>query len=172
MAYVFVTGGARSGKSGVAERRAGASRTAVTVIATAEAGDEEMAARIDRHRRARPVDWETIEEPTALASAVRSVSGERFVIVDCLTLWLANVLGSSDGDIHAQATDAVEALARRVGDAVVVSNEVGDGIVPADPMTRRYRDLLGQVNSLFAASATDAYVMVAGRALRLQAPPW
>lgn len=172
MPYVFVTGGARSGKSSAAERRATAAITGVTVIATAEAGDEEMAARIERHRTARPVSWATVEEPAALARAIRTVAEERFIIIDCLTLWLANVLGSSDGDIGDQARDAIAALAGREGDGVVVSNEVGDGIVPADPMSRRYRDLLGQVNSLFAASATEAYLMVAGRAVALQALPW
>ncbi len=172
MPYAFLTGGARSGKSSAAERRATASRTGVTVIATAEAGDAEMTARIVRHRAARPMSWATVEEPAALATAVRAVAEDRFIIVDCLTLWLANVLGSSDGDIGDQARDAIDALVSRVGDGVVVSNEVGDGIVPADPMSRRYRDLLGHVNSLFAASATDAYLMVAGRTLALQAPPW
>jgi adenosyl cobinamide kinase/adenosyl cobinamide phosphate guanylyltransferase len=172
MPYVFLTGGARSGKSAAAERRASAARSGVTVIATAEAKDDEMTARIDRHRAARPVSWAIVEEPAALATAIRTVGEDRFIIVDCLTLWLANVLGSSDVDINDQARDSVNALAGRVGDGVVVSNEVGDGIVPADPISRRYRDLLGQVNSLFAASATEAYLMVAGRALALQAPPW
>ncbi|MEX1005426.1 MAG: bifunctional adenosylcobinamide kinase/adenosylcobinamide-phosphate guanylyltransferase [Acidimicrobiia bacterium] len=172
MPYVFVTGGARSGKSSAAERRATAARAGVTVVATAEAGDEEMAARIDRHRAARPRSWETVEEPVALTAALRTVAEEHFVIVDCLTLWLANVLGSSDGDIVDQAREAIGVLVRREGDGMVVSNEVGDGIVPADPMIRRYRDLLGQVNSLFAASATDSYLMVAGRALALPAAPW
>ena len=172
MPYVFVTGGARSGKSAAAERRAAAAETGVTVIATAEARDEEMAARIHHHRMVRPPSWETVEEPASLAAAVRTVAADRFVIVDCLTLWLANVLGSSDGDIGNQARDAIDALVDRDGDGVVVSNEVGDGIVPADPMSRRYRDLLGHLNSLFAASATEAYLMVAGRAVLLQAPPW
>lgn len=172
MPYVFVTGGARSGKSSAAERRAIAARTGVTVIATAEAGDTEMAARIAQHRAARPKSWATVEEPAGLAAAVRTVAQDRFIVVDCLTLWLANVLGSSDSDIGDQAREAIDALGARKGDGVVVSNEVGDGIVPADPMSRRYRDLLGQVNSLFAASATEAYLMVAGRAVALQAPPW
>ncbi len=172
MPYVFVTGGARSGKSAAAERRATAARAGVTVIATAEAGDEEMAVRIDRHRAARPASWATVEEPTDLAAAVRTVDQGRFVIVDCLTLWLANVLGSSDGDIIHHSRETIDALVGRAGDGVVVSNEVGDGIVPADPMSRRYRDLLGQVNSLFAAHASGAYLMVAGRTVPLQAPPW
>jgi adenosylcobinamide kinase / adenosylcobinamide-phosphate guanylyltransferase len=172
MPYAFLTGGARSGKSAAAERRALASGTGVTVIATAEAGDDEMAARISRHRAARPVSWATVEEPVALAAAVRTVAEDRFIIVDCLTLWLANVLNASDVDIHDQAKETIGALAGRVGDGVVVSNEVGDGIVPADAMTRRYRDLLGQVNSLYADSATEAHLMVAGRTIALQVPPW
>ena len=172
MPYVFVTGGARSGKSSAAERRASASGRQVTLIATAEAGDEEMARRIDRHRLARPAAWETMEEPGALAEAIRTVDEDRFLIVDCLTLWLANVLSGTDDDIGRQADEAIDALAARAGEGVVVSNEVGDGIVPADPMSRRYRDLLGQVNGRFASAATEAYLMVAGRAIVLQAPPW
>lgn len=173
MPYAFLTGGARSGKSTAAERRAASAGTPVTVIATAERGDAEMTARIERHRAARPAGWTTIEEPIHLVDAVSSTSPSSFVVVDCLTLWLANVLGSAtDAQIVADARALATALAERTGDAVVVSNEVGDGIVPADPATRRYRDLLGLVNGEMASRASESYLVVAGRFLRLEEPAW
>ena len=173
MPYAFLTGGARSGKSTAAERRAASAGTPVTVIATAERGDAEMTARIERHRAARPPDWTTIEEPIHLADAVSSTPPNNFVVVDCLTLWLANVLGSAtDAQIVADARALATALAERTGDAVVVSNEVGDGIVPADPAARRYRDLLGLVNGEMASCASESYLVVAGRFLRLEEPAW
>lgn len=173
MPYAFLTGGARSGKSTAAERRAASATAAVTVIATAERGDAEMTARIERHRAGRPAGWTTIEEPVRLVDAVASTPTDAFVVVDCLTLWLANVLGSaSDARILADARELATALADRTGDAVVVSNEVGDGIVPADATTRRYRDLLGLINGEMAARASESYLVVAGRFLRLEEPAW
>lgn len=173
MPYVFLTGGARSGKSTAAERKALSASAPVTVIATAERGDAEMTARIERHRAARPAHWTTIEETVNLVDAVASTPPNSFVVVDCLTLWLANVLGSTtDAQVAADARELATALADRTGEAVVVSNEVGDGIVPADPTTRRYRDLLGLVNSEMAASASESYLVVAGRFLRLDEPAW
>ncbi|MEX1043791.1 MAG: bifunctional adenosylcobinamide kinase/adenosylcobinamide-phosphate guanylyltransferase [Acidimicrobiia bacterium] len=172
MAYAFLTGGARSGKSSAAERRAAASRAPVTVIATAEAGDAEMAARIEHHRRSRPTGWMTIEEPIRLTEAVGQVSEDCFVLIDCMTLWLANVLGWSDSAILEHVEELSSLLSTRDGQAVVVSNEVGDGIVPADPMTRRYRDLLGVVNGRLAAGAAESYLVVAGRFLHLEPSPW
>lgn len=173
MPYAFLTGGARSGKSTAAERRAASAGTPVTFIATAERGDAEMTARIERHRAARPAGWTTIEEPIHLVDAVSSTSSSSFVVVDCLTLWVANVLGSAtDAQIVADARALATALAERTGDAVVVSNEVGDGIVPADPATRRYRDLLGFVNGEMASRSSESYLVVAGRFLRLEEPAW
>lgn len=172
MAYAFLTGGARSGKSSTAERRAEASGCPVTVIATAEAGDAEMAARIEHHRRSRPAGWSTIEEPIRLIEAVRSVSEDGFVLIDCMTLWLANVLEWPDSEIIGHVEELSRLLSVRPGEAVVVSNEVGDGIVPIDPVTRRYRDLLGVTNGRLAAGAAESYLVVAGRFLRLEPSPW
>jgi adenosyl cobinamide kinase/adenosyl cobinamide phosphate guanylyltransferase len=172
MSYVFVTGGARSGKSAAAERRALSSAAAVTLIATAEAGDDEMAIRIARHRNARPDQWATIEEPVDLAGAIELVPSADFVVLDCLTLWVSNMLDRSDDEIAGRADEVALLLAARVGDGVVVSNEVGDGIVPADPLTRRYRDLLGTINRSFADRASEAYLAVAGRVLRLEPLGW
>lgn len=172
MPYTFLTGGARSGKSSAAERSAAASGSPVTAIVTAEPGDAEMAARIEHHRRARPVGWLTIEEPIRLTEVVRTAPEDGYVLIDCMTLWLANVLGWSDPEIMGRIDELSSVLVARHGQAVVVSNEVGDGIVPVDPMTRRYRDLLGVVNGRLAAGAAESYLVVAGRFLRLEPSPW
>jgi adenosyl cobinamide kinase/adenosyl cobinamide phosphate guanylyltransferase len=162
---IFLLGGARSGKSSAAVRLASSSGRPVTFIATAEAGDKEMAARIASHRVERPAAWETIEAPIDLLGAVSSVDFERYLVVDCLTLWVSNLLeaGRSSGEILAQASQAATALGER--HAVVVSNEVGLGIVPANDLARRYRDDLGNVNAIFAAAAAKSLLIVAGQAL-------
>jgi adenosyl cobinamide kinase/adenosyl cobinamide phosphate guanylyltransferase len=170
MGFVLLLGGARSGKSALACRLASESGGDVTVIATATAGDAEMTARIERHRASRPPSWRTVEEPLDLAAAVASCDGARFLVVDCLTLWVSNLLGngvSPDGVIDRGASLAQQ-LARR--NAVVVSNEVGLGIVPANDLARAYRDALGAVNAEFATRAERAVLMVAGRALDLATP--
>lgn len=139
----------------------------VTFIATATAGDEEMAERIERHRRARPAAWTTVEAPIELAAAVRDSPAQRFLVIDCLTLWVSNLLHAevaADEVIHV-AEDVVAALAGRSG--VVVSNEVGMGIVPVGKLSRDYVDLLGAVNSRFAARAERSVLMVAGMAVTL-----
>ncbi|GAA6736774.1 cobyric acid synthase [Thermus oshimai] len=162
---VLLLGGARSGKSRLAQRLAG---PFATLIATAEARDEEMAERIARHRRERPPTWETLEEPLDLVGALgRARHG--VVVVDCLTLWVANLLeaGLDPLEEAERFLQAVEGSNKRV---IAVSNEVGMGIVPANPLARRYRDLLGEVNARFAQRAKEAYLLVAGRALPL-APP-
>ena len=167
MGFVFVTGGARSGKSELAERLGRESGTAVTFIATATAGDSEMAERIRKHRSARPSQWSTVEAPLALLPAIEAAPPDDFLIVDCLTLWVSNLLaeGRPVGEIRALAEAAADELARRRG--VVVTNEVGLGIVPANELGRRFRDVLGAANSTFAARAERSLLMVAGRALGL-----
>lgn len=172
MSYDFLTGGARSGKSRSAERLAGRAASEVTVVATAEPGDDEMARRIERHRAERPSSWDTVEEPRDLLSAISAIDPGRFVVLDCLTLWLANILAGDDVDILETAEVVAAELARRPGGGVVVSNEVGDGIVPADPLSRRYRDLLGSMNRIFADRADRAFLVVAGQVIRLERPPW
>jgi adenosylcobinamide kinase/adenosylcobinamide-phosphate guanylyltransferase len=168
---VLLLGGARSGKSALAVRWGRSYAGPVTFIATGQAGDDEMAQRIARHRAARPSDWTTVEEPHAVAAAVAAADPQALVIVDCLTLWLSNVLAQDHDDILASAMAIVTAAQRRDAATVVISNEVGWGIVPADPVTRRYRDLLGEINTAVAAHADRALLMVAGRALALGAAP-
>ncbi|HSS60493.1 MAG TPA: bifunctional adenosylcobinamide kinase/adenosylcobinamide-phosphate guanylyltransferase [Candidatus Limnocylindrales bacterium] len=167
MGFVFVVGGARSGKSDRAQRLAIESTLPVTFIATGTAGDAEMEERIRRHRSARPHDWSTIEEPIDLQAAIEATSPIHFLIVDCLTLWVSNLLGAGwrPDEIEAAARSAAAALAGRTG--VVVSNEVGLGIVPANELGRTFRDVLGAVNAHFSACADRSVLMVAGRAIEL-----
>lgn len=166
-------GGARSGKSALAIEMAAAGPGPVTFVATAQAGDAEMAARIEAHRRERPPEWATIEEPVALCRALGEVGSAGTVLVDCLTLWVSNMIGtgSPDEEVAGQALRAASLLSGRDGEALVVSNEVGSGIVPADALSRRFRDVLGRVNTLFCSRAANAYLVVAGRVLALQTPP-
>lgn len=168
----LLLGGARSGKSSLAVRWARAHAGPVVFVATAEPGDDEMRERIARHRAERPAAWSTAEAPSALVAAVEAAPAAAFVIVDCLTLWVANVLDhADDAAILDRARALADAAADRTGPTVVVSNEVGLGIVPADAMTRRYRDLLAGVNATVAAHAAQTWLLVAGRALALGPPP-
>jgi adenosyl cobinamide kinase/adenosyl cobinamide phosphate guanylyltransferase len=165
----LLLGGARSGKSALALRLAHEAGAPVTFVATAEAGDEEMAARIATHRAERPRGWVTVEEPVHLQAALSSVPDDATVVVDCLTLWVANLTGTGmgDSDVVERAAAVAALAAARPAPVVVISNEVGWGIVPADAPTRRYRDLLGRVNATFALHAQQAFLVVAGRALAL-----
>lgn len=168
----LLLGGARSGKSALAVRWGRASAGPVTFVATAEASDDEMAARIARHRAERPTAWHTIETVDDPAGAVAQVGHGGLVIVDCLTLWVANVSAQrEDAAIVGHAAALAAAAEQRSGTTVVISNEVGGGIVPADPATRRYRDLLGTVNAMVASRATVALLVVAGRVLPLHLAP-
>ncbi len=169
MGLTVLLGGARSGKSRLAVRLAAASGRAVTVIATGEPTDEEMAERIRRHRAERPLAWTTIEEPVELESALRDVPEEACALVDCLTLWVANLMqrGEESTGIAERSRAASAVAAGRMGGTVAVSNEVGSGIVPVHPLARAYRDVLGTVNSIWAEAAAAAGLVVAGRVLRL-----
>jgi adenosylcobinamide kinase / adenosylcobinamide-phosphate guanylyltransferase len=170
MPLTFLVGGARSGKSALAVRLASEWEGPVVVLATAEARDDaELAARIARHRLERPAAWRTIEEPLDLVGELGSVPRGAFLLVDCLTLWAANALeaGWSDEEVERAAVDAAALAAGRASPTVVVSNEVGLGVIPATPLGRSYRDLLGRVNTVFASQADRACLVVAGRTLEL-----
>ena len=166
----LLLGGARSGKSALALQLASSGVAPVIFLATGEASDDEMAAKIALHRSQRPASWATVEEPVEVEKAFGKIAGGTTVVVDCVTLWVANLLevGYND-DAVIVAAGAVAALcADRPGKALVVSNEVGSGIVPTDNMlSRRYRDLLGRVNIAFADRAEHAFLIVAGRLLPL-----
>ena len=172
MALTVLLGGARSGKSALAARLAGSWAGPVTVVVTGQAGDAEMAERIERHRAERPRSWQTVEAPRELEPALTAAPDGGFVIVDCLTLWVSNLMGQglADGQVEQQARAAAAVAAARSGPTVAVSNEVGAGIVPAEAVARRYRDLLGQVNTIWAAAADQALLLVAGRAVPLLDP--
>lgn len=172
----LLLGGARSGKSALAVRSACAGPAPVTFLATAEALDEEMARRIARHRAERPASWATVQEPLEVEKAFLDIADSATVVLDCLTLWVANLLGAGyeDDDVLLMAGAVAALAADRPGEVIAVSNEVGSGIVPTDNLlSRRYRDLLGQVNMVFAERAAEAFLVVAGRVLALQplSPP-
>lgn len=158
MTLVVYLGGARCGKSRLAVERASAAGAPVVFLATGEAGDDEMAERIARHRGERPVDWQTVEEPLELTRALRDAPAAATVLVDCLSLWVAN--GGGDAA-------AVEIAAARTALTIAVTNEVGLGIVPLNALARNYRDELGRVNAAWVAAADEAYFVVAGKTLRL-----
>jgi adenosylcobinamide kinase / adenosylcobinamide-phosphate guanylyltransferase len=168
MTHVLLTGGARSGKSALAIALAERDGADVVLLATGQPGDGEMAARIARHRAERPAHWTTIEEPVRLLEAIGAADPQACLIVDCLSLWIANLLATSGHDaIERAAASAADAAAARPGTTIAVTNEVGLGIVPATPLGREYRDLLGRVNAIWAQRATAAYLVVAGRLLAL-----
>ena len=170
MALTVLLGGARSGKSDLAARLASASDRPVVVVVTAEARDAEMAERIRRHRDMRPAAWTTVETPLELAAAVRDLGSDAFVVLDCLSLWVSNAMeaGLDDDRIVDEAREIAMSLAKRDGPAVVVSNEVGLGIVPVNALARRYRDTLGRVNATFVGESDRAYFVVGGKALALE----
>jgi adenosylcobinamide kinase / adenosylcobinamide-phosphate guanylyltransferase len=156
----FVLGGARSGKSRYAESLITALPSPWIYIATAEAGDEEMAARIKSHRERRGARWRTVEAPQDLARAL-AACGEAPVLVDCLTLWLSNLM-LAEANIEEDTAQLEETLAAANGPMVLVANEVGSGIVPSYPLGRRFRDLQGLLNQRIAARAERVILMVAG----------
>lgn len=177
---VLILGGARSGKSAYAERLARARGGTVLFVATATAGDEEMARRIAAHRAARPAEWRTIEAPVAVADQLGTSAGSvpaATVLLDCLTLLVSNLLLAHEaaGEVEvARRVDAeIDALVGRFGEGaaswIVVSNEVGLGLVPPYPLGRLYRDLLGRANQRVAARADRVYLMVAGLPLEIKA---
>ena len=174
---ILILGGARAGKSAFALRlaaeREAAKSQGVCFIATAEALDDEMHARILRHRRERPAHWATIEEPKRLDSALRRARDKRIVIVDCLTLFVSNwLMDRIERDPEAEIARVVERFLSLAAEGrqtiICVSNEVGLGIVPETPLGRRFRDALGRVNQQFAQAATQAYLLVAGLPLQLK----
>jgi adenosyl cobinamide kinase/adenosyl cobinamide phosphate guanylyltransferase len=169
MALLVLLGGARSGKSALAQQLASATDAAVTLIATAEAHDDEMAERIAAHRAARPAQWTTVEEPIDVARALAGTPQHACVIVDCLTLWVSNLLlaGWSAQRIEEEATRVAALAGDRVAPTLVVSNEVGMGVVPAYELGREFRDVQGRVNAVFCAAADRSVMVFAGRALEL-----
>ncbi len=169
-AVTFVIGGAKSGKSSFALAGANACAGRKVYIATAEALDEEMTGRAERHRQERGADWDTVEEPLRIGEALRAASGEyKVILLDCLTLWLSNLV-CGNADAEAAIAELLEALdaASRSARCFVVSNEVGQGIVPDNELSRRFRELAGLLNQRVAALADEVILVSAGLPLKLK----
>ena len=171
---ILILGGARSGKSTLAERMARRGRR-VLFVATAEARDQDMKSRIAAHRERRPPSWDTLEEPVDLVAALRPlVDGYDTVLLDCLTLWVSNLLlerqdrSGSGSRIQDSARELMDLIEETHATWILVSNEVGQGIVPSSALGRAYRDALGQVNQIAASRADKVYLMTAGLALELK----
>jgi adenosylcobinamide kinase/adenosylcobinamide-phosphate guanylyltransferase len=175
----FVTGGARSGKSRFAEQLAARTALPVVYIATMEPLDDELRERVAHHRAARPAAWQTLEAPRDPLAALEGAPEDACALLDCLSLWVTNRLleagdepsqasvAALEGALEAELAALLECAARRTGPLILVTNEVGSGIVPATPLGRAFRDLLGRVNQQAAASAPRAWLLVSGRALPL-----
>ena len=173
---ILVLGGARSGKSACAEGLARQGERTL-FVATAEALDDDMRQRILKHRKQRPAAWDTLEEPLDPVAAIPSaLSGHDTLLLDCLTVWISNLLLAQGDEDHVETEilARVGALLDLYGQTnarwILVSNEVGLGVVPASSLGRRYRDLLGRANRLVASRADKVYLMVAGLALELKSP--
>ena len=168
---LLLLGGARSGKSALAVQLASTNENSVIFIATAEALDDDMRIRIERHRAERP-KWTTIEEPFNLAKALAECPPTTLVIIDCLTLWTSNLMlrGDSESVIGSHSTSALAAIAKRSAQTIAISNEVGLGIVPENQMAREYRDVIGRTNQQWARAATTTLFIVAGKAFELKEP--
>lgn len=166
-------GGARSGKSRLAEGLVTGTARTRRYIATAEAWDDEMRARIAQHRTDRGADWITVEAPLDLPTALATAGGDEVVLVDCATLWLTNHL-LAEHDLDAEATALLAAFATCKAPVVVVSNEVGWGIVPENALARRFRDAQGRLNQRIAAQAGLVLGVMAGLPMVLKGdlPPW
>lgn len=170
MSTTLVLGGARSGKSALAERLAVESGLAVTYIATAEALDEEMRERIARHQAERPAGWKTLEAPRALAAAMRGEAAPgRCLVIDCLTLWLTNLMLDPDPErLAGERTALLEILPHLPGRTILVANEVGLGIVPDNALARRFRDEAGRLNQAIASLCDHVIFVAAGLPITLK----
>jgi adenosylcobinamide kinase/adenosylcobinamide-phosphate guanylyltransferase len=168
---IFITGGARSGKSRFAEKLAEGFGAPLGYVATGMAGDTEMADRIRRHRLRRGEKWQTLEEPHDVAGVLAGHDGHfRVMLLDCVTLWLTNLLLHYDDTarVLAEVRTLAQALPTLTTPVILVSNEVGLGVVPENATARAFRDLAGEANELLAAVADEAYVVFSGLPLQLK----
>lgn len=171
MGHILVLGGQRAGKSRFADATVRASGRAPVIIATATAGDDEMRARIEAHRAARHPAWLTVEEPIELTDALRGAARpDRAILVDCLTLWLSNLF-AAERPLEPAFEELVAALADVSCPVVLVSNEVGSGIIPDNPLARRYADALGVLNQRVAAAVERVVLITAGLPVLVKPAP-
>jgi adenosylcobinamide kinase/adenosylcobinamide-phosphate guanylyltransferase len=169
---VLLLGGARAGKSALAQRLAQEAGGRVLFVATAEAGDDEMRRRIGAHRASRPAGWVTLEAPLKVAQAIQAAASADVVLVDCLTLLVSNVLMAApekgEEAVLAETLALLAAMAGHPGTFIFVSNEVGLGLVPDNPLGRTFRDALGRVNQLVASRVDEVCLVVAGIPLKVK----
>lgn len=171
MTVTLVLGGARSGKSGYAKHSAEvAAQVAggrLVMLVTAEALDDEMKARIAAHRAGRGKEWTTVDAPIALAQAITELKPDDRIVIDCLTVWMQNLL-AKDIDVDAATTALIDALNHRRYPTWIISNEIGSGIAPEDAEARKYRDACGRLHQRVAAAADQVVLMVAGLPLQVK----
>ena len=181
MPSILITGGARSGKSGFAYELALKLGEPVLFVATATAGDEEMVQRIEQHQRARPAAWSTLEATTHIGHQIlRKIGQSRVVIVDCITLLASNIFGQYaqqgeqidaslvEKEVTAEINELIDCINRVDARFIIVTNEVGTGLVPPSKVARLYRDLLGKANQMLAEVSDEVYLMVAGLPVRVK----
>ena len=179
MSTTFILGGARSGKSRLAQELAAKLGKKVLFVATGEPRDEEMRARILSHQKSRPATWRTLEAPTGLAKAISKEIGDaQVVIIDCITLLVSNLMGDENVDaetlekrVNAELKSLTSLMQKISVRFIIVSNELGLGLVPPYPAGRVYRDALGVANQMLARQADKVYFMVAGIAIPLKGEP-
>ena len=169
---IFITGGARSGKSRFAQKLVENMEGKKVFIATAQPLDEEMRKRIEKHKKERPLKWDTFEEPQLLCSAIKKCNGKYDVIlIDCLTMWISNLLTqyhSNEKEVLEEVNTLANSFENITSTVLIVSNEVGFGIVPADSLSRLFRDIAGFANQKIASQADEAYLVTAGLPLNLK----
>ena len=182
MKSILLTGGARSGKSQYAQELAAKSGKKVLFVATAEAGDEEMLLRIKNHQLSRPQEWTTLEAPSNVGREIlKNWGGAEVIIVDCITMLVSNVFSryadynsgkvdaaGAESEVTREISELNTSLNRTKADFIFVTNEVGMGLVPPNPIDRLYRDLLGKANRMLAERVDEVYLMAAGLPLRLK----
>ena len=175
MSCILITGGARAGKSSYAQKLAAAIGGRVLFVATAEAKDKDMRLRIENHKKSRPLNWDTLESPAEVAKAIGEKKGDYPVfVVDCITMLVSNVmLGAKDetaaeSEVMKEIDSLINIMQSKSTAFILVSNEVGLGIVPDNELSRVYRDLLGRANQLLAQHADEVYLMVAGIPVKIK----
>jgi adenosylcobinamide kinase / adenosylcobinamide-phosphate guanylyltransferase len=175
LSCILITGGARAGKSHYAQKLAAASGGRVLFVATAEAKDEDMRLRIEKHRKSRPVNWDTLESPSEVGKAIDGKAGEySVVVIDCITMLVSNVMFAAGDEASAESAvlkeidSLIKVMQSKSSAYILVTNEVGLGIVPDNELSRTYRDLLGRANQLLAQHADEVYLLVAGIPVKIK----
>ena len=164
---ILVTGGARSGKSALAERLAQSCGNKVIYIATSEPFDDEMQSRINRHRARRDAGWRTVDAPLELPDMLVQTDGDAPRLVDCLTMWLNNLI-YHNRDVADEVDRLIEVISEQQADLVMVTNEIGSGLVPQTAEARKFRDLAGELNQMVAQAASQVYLSVSGIPVKIK----